>query len=621
MGRKRAEVKRVKRGEMRSELRSAGIALLALAIAIGVVFGRVTRAGFLNWDDQMHVSHNPDLNPPTAESVAKYWRSPQLGMYIPVVYTAWAGLAWLARLPAADAEGVTLDPSIFHLANLMCHLLASYFVWEMLRRSLRVSAMRNWAAGAGALFFALHPLEVEPVAWATGLKDMLSGALALGALLIYVIALEKEREWSRARRSILFTLATLTYGAALLAKPSTTCVPLMAIVIDRVIFRRPWRESLPLIAVWALMAIVPVVLTRGAQLSLMIFRPSLELRPFVALDAIGFYMGKVFLPLSLGIDQGRSPMVLLRYGTLLWSWVPAFALCVMLWFGRRRLPIAIAPWLLFLAGLAPVLGLSPFIFQDMSTVADRFAYLAMLGPALLLAEFIVRFPRRVVWIGVGAGIALLANISFVQTGYWHDDRSLMAHSLEVTPDSELATQMLAAATSRDGDLDRGNALYRQALAMKWDDAAALIGLGGNMHKQQRLPEAEHYLQKAVLLEPNNADARFNCGNVLLAEQRPDLAIKQYEVARKRRPRDLPLLLNLGAALAMSGRWEESEAVFRNALDVAPASAEVHCSLARVLEHRGDLGNALAEYETALNLRPQLAQAQNGRARIVGMMRR
>ena len=379
---------------------------------------------------------------------------------------------------------------------------------------------------------------------------------------------EKNDESSRAARWTLFTLATLAYGAALLAKPSTVCVPLMALVIDRVLFRRPWKASLPLIGLWTLMAIAAVIWTRRAQLSLMVFPSSLILRPFVALDAVGFYVCKVLLPFGLGVDQGRSPMALLHHGTLRWSWIPALILLLAVWLSRRRAPGLVAPLLLFLAGLAPVLGIIPFAFQDISTVADRFAYLAMLGPALLLARSIARFPRMTSWIAAGVVITLMGGVSFVQAGYWHEDLSLMAHSLEVTPESEKATEMLAAAVSKAGNTDRGSMLYRRALAMKRDDVAALIGLGSNMHKQQRLDEAIRYLQKAVLLEPDNADARFNCGNVLVAVGRPDLAIGQYEIARKRRPRNLSLLLNFGAALAMCENWRQSEDVFRSALDIA-----------------------------------------------------
>ena len=136
------------------------------------------------------------MNPPTTESIAKYWRGPQLGLYIPVIYTVWAGLAWLVRLPIADAGGITLDPSVFHTANLIGHGLASFLCWQILRRLIPVSKARDWAAGAGAILFALHPLQAEPVAWVTGFKDVLSGVFA------FVCCCSTSSDWRRSTRVI-----------------------------------------------------------------------------------------------------------------------------------------------------------------------------------------------------------------------------------------------------------------------------------------------------------------------------------------------------------------------------------------------------------------------------------
>jgi Flp pilus assembly protein TadD len=616
-----AEVTRTTDVQSRSEFRANGVALLLLALAIAGVFGRARGERFVDWDDRINVSLNPDLNPPTLATVAKYWRSPQLGMYIPVVYSAWAGLAKIPHLRIVTADGSTLDPSIFHSANLVGHLLCSFVVWHILRRLLPASPGRDWAAGAGALLFALHPLQVEPVAWITGFKDVLSGLFAMTALWLYIIGLWKSDAGIRVQQWIYFSLATVSYGLALLSKPSATCVPLMAIVIDCFFFHRYWKKWLPLIALWCVMAISMVVVTQSSQLDRLMFRPSWDLRPFVALDAIGFYLGKLFLPIRLGIDYGRAPLPLVESGTLQWSWIPGLVFCVAIWLGRRRFPGARVPALLFLAGIAPVLGLAPFLFQNMSTVADRFVCVAMLGPALGLAQLIICYPYARIWAVSGIVLALFAFLSFVQVGVWHDDLSLITHALKVNPGSQVMTEKLGTAVSNTGDLDRGDALYRQSLAMRWNDVGAMIGLGSNMHKRGRLHEAATYLQRAALIEPTDADATFNYGNVLFDEHKLDEAIRQYEWALDARPGDTRVLVNLGTALAMSGSWSESENVFRAAVKAAPQSAMAHAGLGRVLEQRGDFADAMAEYQTALEYQPELAAALRGKARILQMLRR
>ena len=159
---------------------------------------------------------------------------------------------------------------------------------------------------AGALLFALHPLQVEAVAWVTGLKDVLGGIFTLGSLLLYIIAVERADSPARSRRWLYFALSTLVYAVALLSKPSATCMPLMVLIAGRLMFRRPWKEILPLVALWSAMAIVPIVLTRTSQLPGLAFQAKPELRPFIALDAAGFYLEKLLCPVALAIDQGRA---------------------------------------------------------------------------------------------------------------------------------------------------------------------------------------------------------------------------------------------------------------------------------------------------------------------------
>src|SRR5262249_44089281 len=140
-------------------------------------------------------------------------------MYIPVVYTAW----WtLAHVPASAG----LNPVAFHAANLVVHLLSAIVVYEIL---LLLIGSR-YAACAGALIFAVHPLQTEAVAWATGMKDCLSGLLALGAIWQYLVA---RRSNSIGR----YVLASAIFVLALLAKPSTVAVPVICAVLDWLMLR------------------------------------------------------------------------------------------------------------------------------------------------------------------------------------------------------------------------------------------------------------------------------------------------------------------------------------------------------------------------------------------------
>src|SRR4051812_14810123 len=150
------------------------IGLLALTF---IVYQPVLRHGFVNWDDQTEIYENPDFNPVTPRSVAGNWTHTRMTVYMPLTYTVWAGLAVLAHgAPARGAAAV--NAFYFHLANVVFHAISVAIVFLLLRR---LSA-RDWPAALGAAVFAFHPLQVEAVAWASGMYTVLSGALSLWAL-------------------------------------------------------------------------------------------------------------------------------------------------------------------------------------------------------------------------------------------------------------------------------------------------------------------------------------------------------------------------------------------------------------------------------------------------------
>jgi hypothetical protein len=160
---------------------------ILLVAAILATFGRIVFNDFVDWDDGKLIYLNPNINNPTWEGLARQWnwKDPNTNsMYDPLVYTTWWALAHVAQLDTSDILGAKLNPQIFHLANLLVHCLTTLVVLEILRRL----EMPDWAAGAGAALFALHPLQTEAVAWATGMKDLLGGLLAMLTIWRYLVA-------------------------------------------------------------------------------------------------------------------------------------------------------------------------------------------------------------------------------------------------------------------------------------------------------------------------------------------------------------------------------------------------------------------------------------------------
>src|SRR4051812_38443706 len=232
--------------------------------------GRLCVAEFTTWDDYYTVQHNPRFDPPTLEKVARFW-PPVLsaktaaarngenltgrafganervrvnhvfGLYMPVTYTVWGVLAAVAQ--TRDESGaLVLNPWVFHSANVALHAASALVAFALLRRLVG----RDWPAAAGALLFGLHPVQVEPVGWVSGMKDVLCGLLSLVALWQYVefaicdrrfaigeegvafIPFDRQSQIANRKSQIFhYLVASLGFLLALLSKPSAVTVPLL----------------------------------------------------------------------------------------------------------------------------------------------------------------------------------------------------------------------------------------------------------------------------------------------------------------------------------------------------------------------------------------------------------
>ena len=436
------------------------IATVVFALAL-LGMARILGNDFVAWDDSFTLYNNAKMNPPTAQTLAFYWTHAEHGLYIPGTQTIWAGLAVLARRAEPDVQGIALNPAVFHAASVMFHATAALVMFFLLRRL--IAAWRGQplegngsggdmtgdiAAAAGALLFALHPVQVESVAWAAGMKDVLYGLFALIALWQYVIAVQSSSSSSRGKVMTHFALATAAFAWAILCKPTAMVVPALAAVIHIAILRGGWREALKWTAAWWPITLAAMVVARMAQQVSDGIAAPLWARPLVAADALAFYAGKLLVPLKLCIDYGRTPTVALDGGWLYWTWLIPAGVAALLWWRPRRELIAAA--LLTTICVAPVLGLSAFMFQFYSTVGDHYLYLALLGPALAVACLVAKYEKQGRAIAIGL-VALFAIQSFNQQRVWRDDESLFSHTLATNPNSFVACSNLAGSYDALGD--------------------------------------------------------------------------------------------------------------------------------------------------------------------------
>ncbi|HMB94812.1 MAG TPA: hypothetical protein VKK61_02105, partial [Tepidisphaeraceae bacterium] len=400
---------------------SRWVAPILLIVCTLVAMGNLAHSEFVSWDDPFNIYQNPRLNPPTFEGIAFYWKHFAYGLYIPLTYTLWGLLALIAKV-APDPQGISLNPWVFHTASLIIHLISGLIVFKILELLIR----NRLAAWIGALLFAIHPVQVEAVAWAAGMKDVLCGMLALLAIWQYLI-------YAREQKKLYYFLGLIAFIAAMLSKPSAMVVPVILFAIDFWLLRRNWKSILNSLLPWIILSVIGAVIAQNAQPAIGVTPAPMWARPFIAADSLAFYLYKIVWPINLTIDYGWRPEIIIQQWWFYIVWIVPVALGIALALSRKRQPELLVAGIIFIAVLAPVLGFVTFLFQYFSTTADHYLYLAMLGPALTVAWIIDRFSQPIVMRIAAIILALLGLRTILQTQYWHDDFELFPHALAVNP--------------------------------------------------------------------------------------------------------------------------------------------------------------------------------------------
>ncbi|MFI5381473.1 MAG: hypothetical protein ACHRHE_19415, partial [Tepidisphaerales bacterium] len=461
-----------------------------VAILTLLVYAPALTNEFVSWDDGQTIYSNPRLNPATVGKNLWYWSHPENGEYLPLTRTVWALLTPIARVTQPDDRGITLNPWIYHGASLIVHTVSALLVYLILVRVLRrppaadtpcsrqavapaaprqgklrhavePTPPRIWPAAAGALLFAIHPLQVEAVAWASGLKDLLFGLFALAAILAYLHYASDYKWWTGLRngrehgphpgplpegegaRRLFYLLGLLALLASMLSKPMGVITPLPAALLGWRLCHRPLRQVMRELAPWFALSVIFGLLARHWMPATAIPTTALWTRPLIAADSLAFYLFKLAWPVNLAIDYGRTPLAVMSSGWGYFTWIVPAIIAALLWRIRRKHPLpGVGASLAALAAL-PILGLTPHMFQYYSTVADHYAYLPMLGVAIAAAYGLSLLRARTSAIVATCILTALGIRSMTQTQNWIGNRQLWSHTLSVNPDSYVAMVSLA----------------------------------------------------------------------------------------------------------------------------------------------------------------------------------
>jgi tetratricopeptide (TPR) repeat protein len=588
-------------------------ALLVVA-AVMLTYWPVVAFDFTTWDDNGTISQNPAMNPPTLHSVKLWWTTARMDLWIPLTQTLWGALALVGRTPTPNADGISLNPYVYHGANVLLHLGSALIVFQILKRL----GLRPWPAGAGAVLFAVHPVQVETVSWVSGTKDLLCGLLVLAAVWRYLIGAMTDSGTNsrpgRRSRSGEFWLASGLFALALLAKPTAIVAPLIVVALAVLVLHVPFGKLGPQMLIWGALALACTVVARCVQPAGGVNPPPLWQRPLIATDALAFYLHQLVWPMSLGIDYGRRPLSVLQHAMTYWDWIAPLGVGIGAWLLRRRYPLVTAGAVVFLAGLAPMLGLVAFDFQNYSTVSDHYLYLPMLGVALAAAgaldAWVARWAaKRITGAVIAAALVLLAARAWAQTWSWRDSDSLFRHALVVNPQSAAAANGLAIDRLARGDLSGANTLARRALALRPDQPQFYVTLGSILALQGNLDAATELYRSALQRSPDNVLILNDLAGILAQQGQLDEALALSQRAVSLDPDSADAHLNLGAILTHRQRLPEAASELQKAVELEPASTRARINLALVLARLGHRDDAIAQYQAVLRIDPNSATAR------------
>ncbi|HXU23402.1 MAG TPA: tetratricopeptide repeat protein [Tepidiformaceae bacterium] len=591
---------------------------MILSVAILFAFARLFSAGFVLFDDDFQIYANPFLNPPTLESIARFWQHSYQQLYIPLAYTILGAIAKVAGVPghvdSSLGQAVSLDPTAFHAVSVLLHLGNAWLCFRLIRRLTG----RTRAALLCSLVFALHPLQVESVAWLSELRGLTSSAFGLAALNAFVLW---RQESERARSRKLMAVSVLLVGCALLCKPSAAVLPLVALAIDRIALRTRWREALTGVGLWAALAIPFVLITRTIQPVPVGGHSLLWQRPFIAGDSLAFYVFKALWPVDLGIDYGRTPTSVMSHSWGYLAWMVPVTLLVAAYLNRRRRPNTWLGAVFFLTFLLPTLGLVPFAYQAYSTVADRYMYLALIGVGLIVSEaFDYVRPQRVAMLGAATLFITLAVLSFNQSGHWLTNSAFLRHTIEVNPSAGFAYNNLGDTALAKGDLNEALTDYKACIERDSARTRAYINLAEVYTALNQPADAERAIAQAEKTPEMTSDDLTNLGIVLMKMNQPARALQALATAVSIDPGSPTYLFNQANALSATGQFAEAEAAFRRCIELAPTLAGAHTGLGIVLAETRRLPDALTEFRTAVRLQPNDSAALDDLKRAEDLMR-
>lgn len=614
------------------------ISFLLLALVV-CVFLPSLRNGFVNYDDNLYVTDNFQVQagltwPGVAWAFARLHGA---GTY-------WHPLTWASHM--VDCQLYGLRPWGHHLTNLLLHAANTLMVFLVFRRMTGAT----WRCAFLAALFALHPLQVDTVAWVAERKNLLSTLFWLLTTWAYVrYAQKRPSAEGRAlkgeppspardnRRSTLdYLLALVFFTCGLLCKPVLVTLPFVLLLLDY----WPLQRFEPVISRAACSALARLIWEKAP---LFLLAAVSSLITLMAHHGLGMLDPASSLPMGLRIENAVVSYV--RYlGKTIWpfdlavfypypdAWpISKVGLCGLLLLAlsglvlraARSRPYLFVGWFWFLGVLVPFIGLVQVGAQAM---ADRFMYVPVLGLLLLsiwaTAELTTGWPNRQTVLAIvgTTALAACALAAHCQVKHWKNSLTLFSHAIAVTKNNALAECNLGNALGAQGHPKEAIAHLQEALRLYPPYAEAHVNLGVALVEEGRTQEGIEHYRAAIESRPNYAQAHRLLAGALALEHKNDEAKQEFLEALRLKPNYPEAHARLGHLLLLQGAQEEGLRHLFETVRIRDDYEDGHYYLAGALARQGRFQEAVVHFRAAIRVRPDHAAALNDLAWILATER-
>jgi protein O-mannosyl-transferase len=591
------------------EKRAFVLSLLLAAVTL-VVYNQATHFSFVNFDDDRYVTENPHVRAGLTWNTVKW-------ALTSTDEANWHPLTWMSH--ALDCQWFRLNPAGHHLTSILLHAVSAVLLFLLLWRATR----RLGLSFLVATVFALHPLNVESVVWVSERKSVLSTMFFLLTLGAYGWYAQKP-DWKR------YLAVACLFVCALASKPMVVTLPLVLLLLDYWPLRRisSWSEpggpapqqtslgklvleKLPLLALSAASSVITMRAQRAAgAVGALPFPLGVRLKN--ALYCYVLYVGKAVWPAKLA-PLYPHPGHSLAVWKVTFAVLFLVAISALVWKFRSR-GYLLTGWLWFLGTLVPVIGVVQVGNQAM---ADRYTYIPLIGLFVMiawsLADLAEHMKLALPW-KITPAVCVLVALSFVayrQVGYWRDSLDLWSLALEVTSNNFVAEDELGGALVDRGRIDEAYPHFVRAAQLQPADPVSHSNIGAYLHQHGHVAEAVSQYEIALTLTTDDrvrATAYANLGSAFC--ELGDYARSHVAFDRSIRlnPNRFNTWVGMGLLAEREGKLQEAIRDFVRSLELQP-SAQAYFELGQTLARSGRNSEALAAYEFALKISPNLTEAQ------------